>query len=133
MYFVQIAVLIAGSKSNWLDWLHVFNFNTASAFGGVCVAPLSPYGVMGFALLTPFVFFAELLISMMVHLAVSKAFGSRLPRILFDLRRYRRALAALFLFSYTQLATLCFQYLVRRALLLFTGLLYLLTMPFASL
>jgi hypothetical protein len=43
MYFVQIAVLIAGSKSNWLDWLHVFNFNTASAFGGVCVAPLSPY------------------------------------------------------------------------------------------
>jgi len=111
MYFIQVALLVAGQKSRWLDWLHVFNFNTGSSFGAVCIAPLSAYGVMGFSILTPFVFFVELGITMGLHKLLSLALDHRFHRLKFNVDRYIRCFGALWMFSYTQFASACFQYL----------------------
>lgn len=65
---------------------------------------------MGFAILTPFVFFVELAVTMGIHALLSLLFSScrRLP---FEVKNYRRCFAALFMFSYSQFSAVCFQYL----------------------
>ena len=115
MYFIQVAALvIVGPGNNWLDWLHIFNFNSASAFGSVCVAPLDAYSKMGFTLLMPFVLFGELIVTAVTHDLVSKAMNFTDRRFRFQHTAYKRSSVALFLFSYTQLASSCFAYLVCR-------------------
>lgn len=105
--------MIVGPQKAWLSWLHLFDFNTQSAFGNVCLTPLSASDVMGLSLLMPFVFFAELTVAMLFHFALARCCRiSQASRVGFDSLRYRRCFAALFLSSYTQFATACFRYLV---------------------
>ena len=90
----------------------MFNFNSIAAFGAVCVAPLDPYSKMGFMLWMPFLLFAELAVTALTHDIVSKIVNPTNPRYRFHMTAYKRSFVALLLFSYTQLATMCFQYLV---------------------
>lgn len=69
---IQVGLVIVGNQKSWLAWLHLFDFNTQSAFGSnVCVAPLSPYDLMGASLLLPLLFFVELAFGMVIHCGVS--------------------------------------------------------------
>lgn len=106
MYFLQVALVMIGPNANGLSWLHLFNFNSASVLGGICLAPLDEYEKLALTLTMPLALFAQLGATAVMHWAASKVMS-------FQWDAYRRSVIALLLFSYMQLATVSFKYLVR--------------------
>lgn len=92
--------------------MHFINFNTVSTFSGVCVLPLDGYQKMGLSLLTPFLFFVELFITAFIHRLSSAFWNPVNVRLRFQPKLYWRSLFGLYLYSYTQFASVSFDYLV---------------------
>lgn len=112
LYFLQIAVLIAGSGSTWLQFLHIFNFNAPGILGTACIGPISPYGKLALTIFSPAIFLAELALTAALQFALTMLCNPKQHWLRFKAKAYRRSLFALFLFSYSQTATTCFEYLV---------------------
>lgn len=120
MYFVQNAVLMAGSAAleASVSWLTIFVVHPEDSGGGsVCIAPISSLGKLGLSLAVPFVFLAELGLSFAVHYTIGRsASDQRLlqfvrTRLLFKPSAYGRTFLALLLYSYTSLTSTTISFL----------------------
>ena len=118
LYFVQTALLIAGTEASWLQWLSFLNF-TPQQSGTPCPVNLDAYQQMALSIVVAMLFFLLLCVTMVVHrLATAghiscgtslQRFRDRIP--LFSVDAYARTAVALFLYSYTQVTSVVLQYL----------------------
>ena len=138
LYFAQMSSLQIGSVSSWLGWMNLFNFNP-SGFS-TCLAKMDEYQQMLIALLTPLIMHTILFIIAALHLCMNRQYlawrlsqpeapsrqnpvvddnsmRSRLMTLLqgeiseFSWSSVIGCSMSILLFSYTQVATTCIQFL----------------------
>lgn len=129
LYFVQSAMLIVGPLSNWLSWLSFVNFSPHSS--PRCITPLTPHQQVLLSVTMPLILLSELVVVAVVHALLSAM--CRLLRSLqcgcgpasirrraasmlesggsFEVQSYISAVFAILLFSYTEVATACIQFI----------------------
>lgn len=107
LYFVQTALLIAGPAATTpaLSWLNIAAVNPQDpGSAGLCLGPITPIGKLGLALAMPFVYLAELFLTVLIHFLLTSALGLGSDKA-FSCAAYSRTLLALLLYSYTSLTT----------------------------
>lgn len=131
MYFIQTALIIAGSPSKWISWINVLSLSPldigASDSDSSCILPLNGYQNMGLGVVISLIFFALHALNCLIHYSVFKCIqkyslsnANYTNKILFKLHEifsewrlspYLRSYVSLLLFSYSQVTVAVLRYL----------------------
>jgi len=140
LYFIQTAALQVGELSSLTSWITFVNFDVLFAGNKQCIADLTPYQQTLFAILTPLLLGAEVIILALAHWIIHRhcirhgvtvmeddgmnSNHSHIHRLWSHIRRssirffltfhpslYLRSFLSVLLFCYTSVSYSCFSYL----------------------